>query len=53
MEIIQKMKEKEEERKKFRVETDQAYKQVAKQKPLYMVLEQKFTEEVVLPELDL
>ncbi len=50
--IIQKMKEKEEQRKKFRDDTDQAYKEVAKQKPLYMVLEQKFTEEFVLPELD-
>ena len=37
--VIQKMKEKEEQRKKFRDDTDQAYKEVAKQKPLYMVLE--------------
>jgi len=43
-EIIEKMKEKEEQRKKFRDDTAVAVKQVMKAKPLYMVIENRYKE---------
>lgn len=51
-EIIEKMKEKEEQRKKFRDDTAVAVKQVMKAKPLYMVIENRYKEEIELPDLD-
>lgn len=51
-EIIQRMKEKEEMRKKFRDDTAIAVKQVMKATPLYKVIEQKYKEEVEMPELN-
>ena len=46
------MKEKEEERKKFRDETAVAVKEVMKAKPKYMVIEQKYKEEIEIPDLE-
>lgn len=47
------MKEKEFERQKFREDTLNAVKVVKKMKPLYKVYEEKFKEEIEMPELQL
>lgn len=51
-EIIEKMREKEEQRKKFRDDTAVAVKQVMKAKPLYKVIETRYKEEIEMPDLD-
>jgi hypothetical protein len=43
---------KEEQRKKFKDETELAIKQVKRAKPVYMVIEEKFKEEVEIPDLE-
>lgn len=46
------MREKEEQRKKFRDETAVAVKHVMNTQPLYMVIEQKYKQDIEMPELD-
>lgn len=45
------MKEKEEERRKFREDTDLAAKQVIKTKPLYKLKEEVYRDTIEMPEL--
>lgn len=45
------MKEKEEERRKFREDTQKAVKEVLKAKPLHLQYEEKYREEFEIPEL--
>ena len=52
MEILEKMKEKEEERRKFREETAVAVKEVFKQKPRYIELEENYKEKIEMPEFE-
>ncbi len=40
------------ERKRFRDETSKSVKQVMKAEPLYKQIEQRFNEEIRMPELD-
>ena len=51
-ELQRKLKEKEEFRQKSKQETYEASKQVLKQKPVFVAIEEKFKEEVEIPELE-
>jgi len=51
-ELKEKLKEKEEQRRRFRDDTAVAVKQVMRERPLYMVIEDKYRESIEMPDLE-